>query len=51
MLVVIKWTCLLMGVVYTIDNIRNRIKGYGVERSRRLIVTVGFIGFIVCQFI
>ena len=45
MVVVIKLTCLLMGVVYTIDNIRYRVKGYGVERSRKLIVAVGFIGF------
>jgi hypothetical protein len=45
----IKWVCLFLSVVYAIDNIRNRVRGYGVDLSRKLLVVSGVIGFIVCQ--
>lgn len=49
MLIIIKWLCLLLGVVYAVDNVINRIKGYGVDFSRKFLVVGGFIGFFVCQ--
>ena len=51
MVSVIKWLCLVIGVVYTIDNLRNRILGYGVDFSRKFIVISGILGFIICNFI
>ena len=49
MLVVIKWVSLFMSFIYTIDNVRNRIKGYGIGFFRKFLVVGGIIGFIVCQ--
>jgi len=49
-LVFSKWVCLSVGVIYTIDNIRNRIKGYGVDFSRIFLMVGGIIGFFVCHY-
>ena len=50
MLIILKFICLVVGIMYGFSNVVKATKGHAIETAQIVLMALGIVGFVFLQF-